>query len=88
MDGSAFYGRISIYVVRKGLHGNSYKDSAPCTRCAKFMKSLNIKNVIYSNSEGSLTKCRVKDYTTTHTSQGNRFLDRGMVHRECIVTKE
>ena len=87
MEGSAFYGRISMYVVRKGEHGNSYKDSAPCSRCAKFMKSLNIKNVIYSNTEGQLTKCRVKDYTTTHTSQGNRFLDRGMINREYVVKK-
>ena len=39
----------------------------------QFMKLLNIKNVIYSNSEGTLTKCRVKDYTTSHVSQGNRF---------------
>ena len=77
MYGRAFYGRISIYVVRKGLHGNSYKDSAPCARCATFMKSLNIKNVVYSNADGQLTKCRVKDYTTNHISQGNRFIDRG-----------
>ena len=86
-EGSAFYGRISMYVVRKGDDGNSYKDSAPCTRCARFMKSLNIKNIIYSNSEGSLTKCRVKDYTTTHTSQGNRFLDKGIINKECVVVK-
>ena len=34
-----------------------------------------------------LTKCRVKDYTTPHTSQGNRFLDRGMINREYVVKK-
>lgn len=50
------------------------------------MKSLNIKYIIWSNSEGTLTKCRVRDYTTTHVSQGNRFLDRGMTHREDIIT--
>ena len=72
----AFYGRISIYVVRRGVHGNSYKNSAPCIRCAYFMKSLNIKNVIYSNSYGKLTKCKIQDYTTTHTSQGSLFTGR------------
>ena len=49
------------------------------------MKSLNIKYIIWSNSEGTLTKCRVRDYTTTHVSQGNRFITRGMTHREDIV---
>jgi hypothetical protein len=48
------------------------------------MKILNIKNIIYSNSEGKLIKCRVKDYNTNHISQGNRFLNRGMKHREEI----
>ena len=51
------------------------------------MKSLNIKYIIWSNSEGTLTKCRVRDYTTTHVSQGNRFITRGMTHREDIVVK-
>jgi len=69
----AFYSRISIYVVRRGTQGNSYKNSAPCIRCAHFMKSVNIKNVIYSNSYGKLTKCKMQHYTTTHTSQGNMF---------------
>ena len=46
------------------------------------MKSLNIKYIIWSNSEGTLTKCRVRDYTTDHISQGNKFIERGMVPRE------
>lgn len=86
MYGHAFYGRVSLYVVRKDKHGEKFKDSAPCTRCCSVMKSLNIKYIIWSNSEGTLTKCRVRDYTTTHISQGNRFLDRGMRHREDIIT--
>ena len=70
----AFYGRVNIYVVRKDKSGNTFKDSSPCLRCSEIMKSLNIKYIIYSNSSGTLTKCRVKDYTTTHISQGDRFL--------------
>ena len=65
----------------------TYKDSAPCSRCANIMKILNIKNIIYSNSEGKLIKCRVKDYNTNHISQGNRFLNRGMKHREEIKSQ-
>ncbi len=48
------------------------------------MKSMNIKSVIYSNEEGTLTKCKMKDYYTDHLSQGERFLNRGMTHREDV----
>ena len=82
-----FLSRISIYVVRKNKQGNKYKDSTPCANCGNFMKSLNIKNVIYSNASGTLTKCRVRDYTTTYTSHGTRFLNHGSVNREFVVYK-
>ena len=82
-----FLSRISIYVVRKNKQGNQYKDSTPCANCGNFMKSLNIKNVIYSNASGTLTKCRVRDYTTTYASQGTTFLNHGSVNRENVVYK-
>ena len=82
-----FLSRISIYVVRKDKRGNQYKDSTPCLSCGNFMKSLNIKNVIYSNASGTLTKCRVRDYKTSYSSQGTRFLNRNYVNREFIVYK-
>jgi len=44
------------------------------------MKSLKIKNIIWSNNSGELLKCRVKDYETTHISQGNRFINRKYIH--------
>jgi len=72
--GRAFYGRVNIYVVRKDKSGTTFKDSSPCLNCSETMKSLNIKYIIYSNSNGTLTKCRIKDYTTSHVSQGDRFL--------------
>ena len=70
-----FLGRISIYVVRRDHYGDRYKDSAPCARCTTFMKSLNIKNIIYSNEYGTLTKCRVRDYETSYTSHGAKYLE-------------
>ncbi|MDA9072348.1 hypothetical protein N9K75_00580 [bacterium] len=82
-----FLSRISIYVVRKDKRGNQYKDSTPCLSCGNFMKSLNIKNVIYSNASGTLTKCRVRDYTTTYSSQGTRFLNRNYINSELIDCK-
>ena len=77
-----FLSRISIYVVRKNKGGNQYKDSTPCLNCGNFMKSLNIKNVIYSNASGTLTKCRVRDYTTTYSSHGTRFINSNYINRE------
>jgi deoxycytidylate deaminase len=71
---SGFLGKISMYVVRRHPSGEKYKDSAPCARCTKFMKSLNIKNIIYSNEDGSLTKIRVRDYETNYNSQGTEYL--------------
>ena len=85
MHGRAFYGRVSLYVVRKDKQGEKLKDSAPCSKCSSVMKSLNIKYVIWSNSEGTLSKCRVRDYSTAHVSQGYRFLERGMKHREDMI---
>jgi hypothetical protein len=46
------------------------------------MKSLQIKNIIWSNDKGSLSKCRVDDYETDHESQGNKFIKRGYKNRE------
>lgn len=40
------------------------------------MKSLKIKNVIWSDGKGNMVKSKVKDYETDHISQGNRFLER------------
>ena len=79
-NGSAFYEKVSLYVVRKTVGKKrdekiNYKDSAPCSRCADVMKKLNIKYIIYSNITGTLTKCKVKNYHTTHISHGNQSLN-------------
>jgi len=76
-----FYDKISLYVVRKDKYGINYKHSAPCNHCTNTMKTLNIKYIIYSNISGTLTKCRVKDYNSSHISQGNRFLNRIMAKK-------
>ena len=77
--GHAFYERVSLYVVRNDKNGDKLRDSAPCSSCSLIMKSLNIKYVIWSNSDGSLSKCRVRDYYTTHKSQGSKFIERGLI---------
>lgn len=64
--------KITIYVVRispKGL-----KDSAPCVDCTNKMKQLGIKKVIYSNAEGGITLCKLKDYETTKKTRSRKRL--------------
>ena len=74
MKGRAFYLKnVNLYVVRRNSFGQM-KDSAPCTQCSKMIKKFNIKNIIYSNSEGSLVKMRARDFHTTHVSLGNRAI--------------
>jgi deoxycytidylate deaminase len=83
-----FYEKISLYVVRKkkGYDINNdniinidiYKDSAPCVKCSEIMKKLGVKYIIYSNINGTLTKCRVRDYITTHISHGTRVINNRM----------
>ena len=74
--GGAFYLKnINLYVVRRNSFGEM-KDSAPCTQCCKMIQKFNIKNLIYSNSEGSLVKIRARDFSTTHVSLGNRAIER------------
>ena len=48
---------MTIYVTRLGPNG--MKDSAPCVDCATKMKELGIKRVVYSNSDGDLTSCKI-----------------------------
>ena len=73
----AFYGKISLYVVRQNSNSDyKYIDSAPYERCSRFMKILQIKNIIWSDENGRLSKCRVRDYKTTHISKGNRVYKR------------
>ena len=79
------YDKISLYVVRKDRYGINYKNSAPCTSCTMIMKTLNIKYIIYSNIYGTLTKCKVRDYNTTHISQGTRFLNRKIELKNIII---
>jgi deoxycytidylate deaminase len=67
---------VNLYVVRRDSKGIRYKESAPCESCTRRMKLLNVKYVIYSNSEGELVKQRVRDYTTQHQSCGIKYLKR------------
>jgi deoxycytidylate deaminase len=49
------------------------KNSAPCVDCTKKMKELGIKKIIYSDSNGELTACKMSDYYTTKKTTGRRI---------------
>ena len=61
-------------MVRRNSLGDMC-ESAPCTECCKLIKNFNIKNIVYSNSEGQLVKTRARDFTTDHISLGNRAIE-------------
>ena len=65
--------RITLYVVRTTNSG-SLHDSAPCLQCINaIQKCPHIKRIIYSDSQGSITRCSPHSYTTNHISWGLRF---------------
>lgn len=67
----AFYNKITLYVVRVGRN-NQWYDSSPCEQCAKTIKMLNVKRIVFTNKDGLLEKHNPQKYTTNFTTTGNR----------------
>jgi len=63
--------KLTLYVARVSSQG--MRDSAPCADCSQKMKELGVKKVVYTNSEGGLTACKVSEYETTRRSTGRRL---------------
>ena len=63
--------KLTIYVARVSSQGT--RDSAPCADCSQKMKELGVKNIVYTNSEGGLTACKVVDYHSAKRSTGRRL---------------
>jgi len=63
--------KLTLYVARVSSQGT--RDSAPCADCSQKMKELGVKKVVYTNSEGGLTACKVVNYNTTKRSTGRRL---------------
>jgi len=58
--------KITIYVVR--ITSNGLMNSAPCFDCMNKLKQLNIKNIVYSNSNGGISFCKTINYQTNKTT--------------------
>lgn len=52
-----------------------FKNSAPCSNCARVISDLNIKKIVYSTEEGFISM-KAENYKTEHISHGNRHVQR------------
>jgi tRNA(Arg) A34 adenosine deaminase TadA len=61
--------KIVLYIVRRSRSGGMV-ESAPCFHCTIRMKKLNIKAIVFSNSDGELEKRRMNEYDTDKLTYG------------------
>jgi tRNA(Arg) A34 adenosine deaminase TadA len=61
--------KIVLYIVRRSRSGGMV-ESAPCFHCTIRMKKLNIKAIVYSNSDGELEKRRMNEYDSDKLTYG------------------
>ena len=73
--------KIVLYIVRRSRSGDMV-ESAPCFHCTIRMKKLNIKAIVYSNSEGELEKRRMNEYDSDKLTYGaKRVIDQSFYIR-------
>ena len=64
--------RITLYIVRT-THRGELHASAPCLHCMRAIQLCpGIKRVIYSEADGSITRCSPGNLCTQHVSWGMR----------------
>jgi len=67
--------KLVLYIVRISRSGEMV-ESAPCFHCTLRMKKLNIKAIVFSNSDGELEKRRINEYDTDKLTYGaKRVID-------------
>ena len=67
--------KLVLYIVRRSRSGEM-AESAPCFHCTTRMKKLNIKAIVFSNSEGELEKRRINEFDTDKITYGaKRVID-------------
>jgi len=67
--------KVVLYVTRQ-THQDETKPSAPCTECMKLIRALNIKRIVYSDDNMTITTTTPANYTTTHSTHGFNHLHR------------
>ena len=67
--------KITLYVARidRKIKGKMFL-SAPCMDCFCKIKELNIKSIVYTCNNNNIQKHSTDNFTSTHISYGNRYL--------------
>ncbi len=63
--------KLVLYIVRRSRSGDM-AESSPCFHCTMRMKKLNIKAIVFSNSDGELEKRRMNEYNTNKITYGGK----------------
>ncbi len=63
--------KYSIIVLRVDAKGRLV-ESKPCVDCTKYLKTIGIKSVFYSNAAGDIIFEKVKNLQTTHLCRAKR----------------
>ena len=65
--------KLDLIVIRTSKTGK-LGSSAPCLHCLEYLQNLHgirIKNVYYSDADGEIVCCRLKDLVNCHVTKGN-----------------
>lgn len=65
--------KVVLYVTRQ-TNQNIIKPSAPCTECMKLIRVLNIKRIVYSDENMTISTTTPANFTTTHRTHGYNHL--------------
>ena len=67
--------KVVLYVIRQ-TRQNECKPSAPCMDCMKLIKTLNIKKIIYSDEDMTVSVTTPQEYYTDRTTHGFNYLNK------------
>jgi deoxycytidylate deaminase len=62
---------VRLYVIR--WNGSSFTMSKPCNDCVKYMTSIGLKKVYYSNAAGTIVYESVSKMTNNYTTSAHQF---------------
>lgn len=62
--------KLTIYIVKHRRSTKHSAESKPCSHCAKEIKRLGIKKIVYVDAIGGVTKTNSRDYHTDYICPG------------------
>jgi hypothetical protein len=66
---------VQLLVIRiGGRNKSSFIDSKPCKHCINYMRSLGLKKIYYTDSNGSIIYEKVRDMQSEHVSMVRKVL--------------